>query len=235
MASMKKLLSPLAVALLCISTIASAAPVASSNLGREYLIGSSGLENWSAGIYGGTFQREITFNGFDTELESNRGYFYLGYDVMRWMTPYAALGVSDSKIGGVSGESAEFAYELGVHFNLIDHEMMDSTLMEDRVRVNANVSYGATEASDVRWSELTASLTAGLVNDLDGNKTFVPESIGLYLGPVFSYIRSDEIEANNEVGLLVGLDFYVTPRVVLDINAIIIDDTSVFGGLHFRF
>ena len=55
MTRMKKLLSPLVVALLCVSTLApfaAAAPVGSSNMGREYLVGSSGLENWSSGIYG---------------------------------------------------------------------------------------------------------------------------------------------------------------------------------------
>jgi hypothetical protein len=218
-----------------------ASPIGNSNMGREYLVNSDPLEHWSIGVFGGAGKRGVDLDkGGEATLDITRGMVYLGYDALSWLTPYAALGVTDSSLGGATSDSStKFAYGAGVNLKLLNQEIMDPNLMIDILRINADVYYNGSETETfgktVKWGEFTSSLTLGLINDTRENKEYFPESIGIYAGPIYSYYVSSDFDAQSTIGLLAGLDIFFTKRTSFDISVQLFDETTVNGSLNIRF
>ncbi len=219
-----------------------ASPIGNSNMGKEYLVSSDPLDQWSIGIFGGATKRGIKLDaGGDATLDINRGMIYVGFDALSWLTPFVSLGVADSSISSLSSSdrSNKFAYGLGVNVKLLNQEIMDPNLMIDVLRINADFYYNGSETESfgqtIKWSEFSTSLTVGLVNDTTANKSMFPESIGLYAGPIYSYYISSDFDAQETVGLLAGIDVFITQRTSFDISIQLFDETSVNGSLNIRF
>ena len=68
-----------------------------------------------------------------------------------------------------------------------------------------------------------------------GNKFFNPNSIAIYGGPMFSYIQSDDIEADKEFGFMAGVEVFVSESISLDAGIRQFDGTGFEGGIHIRF
>jgi len=216
-----------------------AAPVANSNLGREYLIGSDSLENWSAGLFTRMGERVISRRGAEVDLEFTKGMAYVGYDVLRWITPYVALGIGDAEIADVDSDGSESELAFGVHFNILDQEIMDPTLVEDRLRINANIYLGMTEAtvdgSTLQWEELAANLTVSIVNDLGGNRSYLPYSIAIYAGPAYSDYRSDDFDMEEAFGFVGGLEIFHTKRISSDVSMEKFESEAFTASINIRF
>lgn len=219
-----------------------ASPIGNSNMGREYLVNSNPLDHWSIGIFGGAGKRGIKpESGGEAKLDITRGMVYVGYDFLSWVTPFAALGITDSSISSLSSSdsSTKFAYGAGINFKLLNQEIMDPNLLIDVLRINADVYYNGSETESlgktVKWGEFSTSLTIGLINDTKANKQLFPESIGIYAGPIYSYYISSDFNAKETVGFLTGLDIFFTKRTSFDISLQMFDETSVNGSLNIRF
>ncbi len=228
------------ISVLNTKTIAS--PIGNSNMGREYLVSSDPLDQWSIGIFGGANKRGIKLDaGGDSTIDMTRGMMYLGFDALSWLTPFVALGITDSDISSISSSdsSTKFAYGIGVNLKLLNQEIMDPNLMIDILRINADFYYNGSETESfgqtIKWSEFSTSLTFGLINDTRANKIMFPESIGLYAGPIYSYYISSDFDAKETVGLLAGMDIFITQRTSLDVSVQLFDETSVNGSLNIRF
>lgn len=239
----------LAMFLFCVAgtRVVSALPIANSNAGRRYLLLTGELSRWSCGIYYEDGEREVEVRGMDTMMQSRKGLVYVGFDVMSWCTAYAIAGPNKTKFGDSDYSDNELEYGGGANVNLLDYDILSPTLYEDALRINAGAQYTFTESEwrgrDVEWRELLATLTVSIVNDLDGNKFFLPESIALFGGPVFSYIDSSSIsgvdgtslKANDKMGFTAGLEFFVTDTVTFDVKLKKFDSESYAAGLHFHF
>ncbi len=219
-----------------------ASPIGNSNMGREYLVNSDPLEHWSIGIFGGAGTRGIKLDkGGNADLDINRGMVYVGYDLLSWITPFVALGITGSDISTTanSDSSSKFAYGAGINLKLLNQEIMDPNLMLDILRINADFYYNGSETEymgdAITWGEFSSSLTIGLINDTRANNNMFPESIGLYAGPIYSYYISSDFEAKDTVGLLAGLDIFFTKRTSFDISVQLLDETTVNGSLNIRF
>jgi opacity protein-like surface antigen len=215
-----------------------AAPRGGSSAGKDYLISSEALAGWRCGAYGGTGNREVEIDHFDRDMRTSMGAAYAGYAVVPWLSPYVSVGVSKTKFDEASSEGNEAALGLGANLNLLNHEILDPALFEDRLCINGAVQYEAMGAKlyddDVQWSDLSAWLTVSIVNDLTGSKIFAPMSIALFGGPMFSYLIGD-VEAKDLVGFTAGIEVFLTQRVSFDVRAESIGDTSVWGGIDVRF
>jgi opacity protein-like surface antigen len=163
---------------------------------------------------------------------------YVGLEVTPWATIFVGGGMGDHQLGMTESDTRH-KLEAGILVNLIDHEILDPTLFEDKLRVNAGASWAYTEAEwvdqDVRWQELTAFLTVSVVNDTTGNKFFNPNSVAVYAGPLFNYIQSDEIELRDELGFLAGIEIFLTESISLDLGMRHISTTGFEGGLRIDF
>jgi hypothetical protein len=228
-------------------TIFSAAPVfaaarAPSNEGRDYVEGARDLSKWSWGAYYDLMKRQVEIDGRELAADLSHYMTYAAYDALPYLVPYVAVGLSDSSFGNSGADDSKFEVALGAHLNLLDHEIADPMLMEDRIRISGNVEYSATSGEywgeDLRWATVNASLTLGFVNDVAGNFLHVPDSIALYAGPMYSTLLGSDIElANSEsdLGLTAGLEVYYTPRVSLYAQANFFDETGVSAGLNVHF
>jgi opacity protein-like surface antigen len=230
----------LAVAVLAVgSTAAVAVPVGSSDLQADYLFGPNIPSFVGCGVYGGVQDREVVVRSFTETLSSSRVMAYLSVEPLSWLTLYVAGGMGRHELGNAPTSSSELEYEAGFHLNLVDRIILDPTLFEDRIRLNTGASIsgarGEWYGDTVDWHEIQASLTLSVVNDVSGNKFFNPESIALYVGPLFSILQGDELEESTQFGLLVGVEVFVSDSLSFNLGMRHIDETGIDAGLHLHF
>jgi hypothetical protein len=214
---------------------------ARSNEGFDYLYRNPSLSRLTAGFYGGNAKREVTLSGsaFETTVSSSRMYGYLGYDITRWINMYAILGANEAELPMQSDADSELLYGAGLAFNLLNHFVREPTPMEDAFRINGDIRFITTQTDSfmqtIRWQEITASLRFSLLNFPTGNKAFRPEAIALYVGPAFSHIQGNVLDATQEFGGVAGLEIFFVDSMSIDLNAEIFESTSVYGGINIRF
>jgi len=235
-------LAVFAVAFIVAALSSHAMPISSSNMGIEYLVRGKDLSKLSLGLYGLQGEREITWNasGVTQTLESSKVLGYVGYDLLHWVTVYAVGGSTESKFGNADAADAETEYGIGFRANILNHFIREPMLMEDVLRVNLSCQYTRSEAdvggADLDWEEISVAATVGIVNHSDNDKLFAPESISLYVGPLYSTFESDDFEAEDEIGAVAGMEiFFMMDTIILDLKVQHFEETSVGGGINFRF
>jgi hypothetical protein len=245
---MKKTHLLIALCLLSASyvTTSFAAARSPSNLSREHIVSSAPLSNWSTGLYYDNAEKEVELkNGSRQLLKSSKTMVYIGYDVLPWFAPYVVAGQNDAKIGyfNSSYEDGSLQYGLGAMFNLLDHEVADPTLIEDRLRLTAGVEYSWTSTDylndELEWTALDASLTASIVNDVAGNILFSPDSIAFFGGLIYSKWGGSDIKGatsnTDEVGYTLGLEVFYTPSVSFSVRGNFLEHTGLTAGINLRF
>jgi hypothetical protein len=224
---------------------AGAFPVGHPNSTRNYIVGLQSLHYWSAGIYGEGCDREVTVDGRNRMLTKTRVMGYVGLDVLPWVTLYGTGGSSALKFGGTEETNdAELEYGGGLNINVLDHEVLDPTLFEDRLRINANVSliHGTTAwdeplaVQEFEWDEVSASVIFSIVNDCEGEKKYVPNSVTVFVGPIYSDYLGSEIEVVDKAGFLAGLEIFYSASLSFNIGIESFGGESGYmGGVHLRF
>ena len=212
-----------------------------SNRGRDYMVGPAELSAVSCGAYLDTLTRDVDIMRMPESMRVSKIMAYVGYDVTSWLTPYLTLGQATTRFD-FDPSSSKLAYGGGLQFNFMDHEVPDPTLLEDRIRLNGNVQYTRTGAedqwgNDLTWGELESSLTVSIVNDLDGNIQFMPDSIAIFLGPMYSGVQSGDIKGGDSsaFGFLIGLEVFYTQRVSLSAQYNKVGEDGFAAGLNVRF
>lgn len=241
---MKKLISILSVVVLSTLTTLSldAQVLGQSNEAREYMVSLDDMHSWSCGFYYKTLDRDLA-GGWQRQVSMTRDMFYVGYDPIDWLTLYVNGGIGKTKVD--KDESANNGvFGAGARLSIIDKEIMDPTLIENRLRVTAGMEYTATQAQ-VRYektdfNEFSANLLLTLSNDLEGNKDYLPNSIALFIGPEYSNYMTDDdtIDEAEALGLLYGMQVFYTESVSLNLSASMYDEAGASGfnaGVHVRF
>lgn len=226
--------------LLLIPTLLQAAPLGMAHSPEEYAISTEPLRPWSCGLIYERIDRELK-NGTDATYTHQMA--YIGYDILRWVRWYGAVGVIDSNFGYTSSDDNNGRYMTGLRFNLIDHEVADPGLMEDRVGLTASFDYASGDVAypsrdeTTTLEEMTASLHLSIVNEVMSDKRFSPESVTAYFGPVFSDLSSDHknLDERDNVGYSIGMDFLYTPSVSVSIMFVKFEELGLSGGFHVSF
>lgn len=236
---MKKDILCLAGVVLLLSGLAprsesSAVPTARSNLGREYLISTDELRPWSCGLYTTSYDRNVN----SLRMRSSKYMGYVGYDFIPWITTYVTFGSHESRYAMDPGESAG-EYGLGASFNIIDQEILDPTLFEDRIRLNGNIQYTLSSirwsGQDTDWNELYASLTLSIVNDLQGDKFFTPNSLALFIGPIYCAPVDTELTVDKTLGFTAGIDCFLNEKITLELGFQQLKNAGITAGISIRF
>jgi hypothetical protein len=211
-----------------------------SNESGDYLNGTGLSHLLSGGIYGGTQDRDMRFgdDSIVVPLESSKAVIYLGLNLRPWLTLFAGGGGAENNLGMVESDST-YVLEAGLLANVIDHDILDPSLFEDRLRLNVGATWSMTKADwygeDLKWQELNAFATISIVNDTVGNKHFSPNSIALYAGPIYSHIVSDDLDADQEIGFMAGIEVFVSESISLDLGMRQFDDSGFEVGLNIQF
>lgn len=243
MAGMKRsrfLCLAVSVCLLISAAQVVAAPIGNSARGREYVVAARDLDEWAIGAFGHLRQRDAEVDGLVGlhELETLRAAGFVSYGLLPWMTVYGTAGLLDAQLDGNDFEEGDLQLGAGLHFNLLYHDIADPTLMEDRITLTADVEYTFNQSeylgNDLEWTDFTAYVLLGLVNDISGTRLYLPYSIGAFFGPVFSDLQGD-ISEDNLFGLMGGLEVFFTRSVSLMAGIDYFDGTGFFGSATIRF
>lgn len=243
---MKKPHFVIVLALVCLMSSfaghAYAGPRNTPDIGREYMATAQDLRNWSVGIYTERTDREIEFRKIDYRLSTEEIMMILGYDLADWLGFYAIGGNMKTEVGKDSGfGDSKAKWGVGLNANLLHHDIMDAMLYEDRIFINATIQYAWMETerfrADVEWEEISGSLTASVVNDIEGNKLYLPKSIALFGGLAYSNLDGDDIDEKDTVGLTGGMEVFFSEKVILYTSVTRFDasDKSFTVGLTARF
>jgi len=225
--------------------IAAAAPRSGGNVGSDFLMGASDKSGWSCGIFyeGRDRHLEIGDNGPTRKVSTDIGAVYIGHTLVKWINVYAFAGMlyADNGTGPLRESDDNFLYGGAVHMDFFLHEIQDPVLMENEIRLSGDAAIYVSEfevfGESRDFQEVKASLTAAIVNHLDGNKLFVPESIGIYGGPVYSQVFGGDLDdgPDDQVGLAAGLEVFHTKRVSYYAGIERFKDTGFTAGLNVRF
>ncbi len=244
MRAMKLLTSLLGATLLFAFTINSqAAPRSATQISEYYLVPERDLAGWSAGIFVRERERDIRFedSALSLSLEETRTAAYVGYQLINWITAYIYGGANDTKPAEsrMSGSGGGTVFGASIEFNLLSHMLKDPELDEDRIRIHSTVSYTRAEAEagllSGNFSEVEADITLSLVNEIEGNKRFLPQAIALYAGGLVSSLQGDLDETGDSSGFKGGVDILFTRHITLSAGVENLDNTGVTGSLNVAF
>lgn len=218
-----------------------AVPLGSSNMGREYLVGAGSPYKWSFGAYVETRERDVAIDRLSSlmSMKSSKIMGYVGYDFLSWFTTYFTAGQHRARIGSSGYADGELECGMGMHFNLLDQEILDPTLFEDKIRINADWQYTTSKTeygSEVKkWRELFLALTISIVNDIEGNKLYLPNSVAVFWGPLYSDIQGGSINEKDKIGFTAGLEVFFTEKISLNLAIESFDEVTHIGGINVRF
>ncbi|MDE0838752.1 MAG: hypothetical protein OSB41_06810 [Kiritimatiellae bacterium] len=206
---------------------------------ENYLITEQDLSGWSAGLYMRDRERDVRVDNsnFPSTLDETRVVGYIGYRLFSWVTVYVHGGQSDGELNGFPGDGPAFGGT--AEFNLMSHLIKDPGLQDDRIRVHSTVSYTSSEAESgsttFDYSEIEADLTVSLINELEGNKAFLPQAIGLTAGGLLSSLQGDLEEDGDTLGYSISLDLLWTEHITIHAGVESLDNTGAFAGVHLAF
>ena len=238
---MKTSLSTLCALLviLGVSLSAKGAPIAGNPNSGAYLMPAPDLSRWSGGVYVHARVRNVNVGGVHLPLYSKRTAGYLGFDVLSWLTVYGTLVDGSHKVGyGTTSGNNE--YGGGVLLSLLNDEIFAPTVLEDVLRLNATIQYTEGDIflfnKSVPFHEVYGALTLHIINEIDGNKLYWPDAIGLFIGPVYSTVKADNLREEQSAGFNLGLEFFFTDRITMNFGTEQIDAQNKYlYGLHIRF
>lgn len=223
-------------------TMSIAEPQQDGNHTEYFIFGTEDLSYWTAGLTMIDRERKVDMTIAHrikpSELSESKIMAYLGRDIFDGVILYGTIGQNTTKFVFYDINETRSEYGLGLHLNILDHEIPDPTLIEDKFRITGTVQYTKTSAdylrTDLEYYNFYSSLVLSLVNDVDGNKFFNVNSIAFYLGLVYSDINSSSISIDNTFGYKLGVSVFYTERVSFEVGIENIDTKGMLMGIHFR-
>lgn len=211
-------------------------PMGSGEEAERYLVSDQYLNRWAIGAYYLDRTRDINTLNRQATMMSTKFMGYIGYEFRYGIYAYLTVGTTDTRFQYLNISDQRAEYGAGLQFNILNHEIPDPTLMEDRITVNANIQYTQFAAdwflNEIEIDEVYGTLTMSIINDIEGNKYFNLNSIGFFFGAAYSHIISSSIDEKTSMGFTAGIDLYLTEKVSFEIGTESIDEGSVFGGIH---
>ena len=214
-------LTGLAAAVLFTATVGNALanPRAAEASGADFIVAADDLSGWHVGGFYRYQSREIDHGYYN--LSRDTFAFHIGRDIVRWFSIYGFVGTTDFDLERSFYDSdIAVTYGAGAWFNIIDQDLLTSTMLETKMRIQACAQISAATPEmggrDYDYTETYATLTFSVINEVVGNKNLWPDAIGLFFGPAYSDFDSDELDATGDrLGMIFGLDVYVARNVSL--------------------
>lgn len=238
---MKKISSVIFVGAVIVSSFFSATqtyalPAGAAQHQGEYFLGDEDLGRWSMGVYYLDREREISTLGYTRRMDSAKTMGYVGYEFIYGLVGYLTAGSADTRFEFLSVKDDHSEYGFGLLFNILDHEIPDPLLMEDRIRINGCLQYTQGGANwintELDWQEYYGTLTVSLINDIWGDKYFNMESIGFYFGAIYSDINCSGFEVESKFGFCSGIEMMITEKVSIDLGMETLDRGAVYAGIR---
>lgn len=220
------------------------------NYPHNYLKTPDSLDRWSVAAIFQNVQREVRIGALEQNIKIRRYVGQVGVNLFEWITIYMEGGsvqLSREFTSADDREKIEGTWSVGTQIRLLEHSFIHPMLIEDRVSIEADVSYSEFTSgflgSELDWEEFTTRLTVSLINDVDGTRGYSPEEVRIFAGPIFSTIQgtyhtfgSPELSEVDDVGFAGGIDIMFTRHCSLIWAAEIYDSKVTQGlGVYFDF
>ena len=206
---------------------------------ENYAISAKDMSGLHFGVMGRGGERTVKEGRFEGALKESRVNAYLGYDLFRWLTVYGFVGISETKSDDFRFEGDTAAsFGGGAWLYLLDDDQLDIMSTFSRFRVNLGAEYAFTDSNELALGQTEAFLTFELLNDTFLVHDMYPSSIGVFAGPVFSYLHGEEIEqdASDAWGFTVGLTLTFSRRTYATVGIdLFSDDNVVYAAAGIRF
>lgn len=215
--------------------MAGATPRAAEGSGMHYAAAAQNLNAFHLGFFYRNHDRDIEVRGLRTELDVNKTGLFVAYDLSRWFSVYVLAAYTEVGLADFPNDDDQTTeFGGGAWVNLLDHDLTDGLLLENRLRLQAlgQVTMADAEVGvyDLSYVEYYGTLTLSVVCEVIGKKEYWPEAIGLYVGPVYNNLDSDDFDAqDNNFGFAAGLDFYLTRKTTLSLGIEKYHDDHVAG------
>ncbi len=196
------------------------------------------LSGWHLAMFAGSSTKYMENDrNIETEIDFTRFNVILGYDVMRWLTVYGLVGAMKEETGLYSKENdTQGLFGVGVWADLIESDQLSRLSDVSSYRLTSGAEYSLANFDDFTWSQIEAFLTFELINELNRTSFIMPETIGLFFGPVVSYVLSDEYDAGDNIGVTVGLNMTMTDDTYITVAGdFYADDRAIYGMVGVRF
>ena len=194
-------------------------PRAAEASGTDFLVAADDLAGWHVGGFYRYQSREISHQ-LDN-LSRDIFAFHVGRDIFRWFSVYGFVGTVDCELEESFMDSdIAITYGGGAWFNIIDQDLLTPLALETKMRIQACAQISGAKpeigGNDYEYTETYATLTFSLINEIVGNKNIWPNAIGLFFGPVYNDLESDDLDATGDkLGMIFGLDVYIARNVSL--------------------
>lgn len=208
-----------AAAMAATGMTALANPRAAEAAGSDFPIAASSLDGFHVGGFYRYQSREV-WKGID-DMNQDSLAFHVGYDLVPWLSAFAFVGTVDTEFDSAFRKADRTVlYGAGAWLNILDHELLTSLTVETKIRLQAcaQASFASPEINgeDCKYNDYYGNITFSIINEVVGNRFIFPDEIGLFVGPCFTKLKSDDIDATGEnVGVIFGLDMIVTRNVSL--------------------
>lgn len=206
------------------------APAPADGTSENYAISAMDMSGLHFGLRGSHGDRTVEFGKREGELELSRVGAYLGYDLLRWFTVYGFVGIANAESDDFFLESdTAVSFGGGAWAYLIDNDQLDIMSTFSRFRVNIGGEYAFTDSNELWLGQAQGFLTFELLNDAFLTFDLYPSSIGLFAGPVFSYLHGDDVtqDVDDAWGLTVGLSMTFARRTYVSGGIDVFSDNNV--------
>ena len=200
------------------------------------------LSRWHLAVYGAGATRNFeSKGGAVVEMDHTRFNAVVGYDISRWITVYGLAGVaeaSEDTVRGSTSDDTAAVWGAGLWANLIQAELLPHMDTITSFRLTSGIEASFSDFDEGAWLQVDAHLTFGIVNEIHSFNHVFPERIGVFAGPVLSYVDVEGLDwdSDNLFGLSVGLDMAFNRKIYVVGGADLFDDdTVVFGMAGLRF
>lgn len=219
-----------------------ASPVASGS--REALFVSDGIEGWSLGVDASSIRRDLAIEGFLDGLESTTYGGFIGWRGVPGLTLYTVLGHADANVG-VDALGDGFYWSLGFQATVWQLDMLDPEFLSGRWSIRLGAEYASADLSSGEWQDVSASLRLQyeiFVESVEATQK-IPYSLALYAGPMYSGLDGnvsvngfgEDFEADEDLGLVAGIELSISHNVLLGIGVEYFDDVTWAGSLRYKF
>jgi len=235
-----------AMALCCTANDASAAMAGAGT--RDSAFYSTTLSSWSVGLNACAEKRDVDRTELGT-LDTRSAAFFLGYDVMDWLTLFGAAGAEELKYPGFKTYGkGQFYWSAGLQANVWRYDIIDPDFLAGTLIFKSAIEYSQHKFDDSNyttkpeWNEwrLDAPFSYEMYVDKQDNLNQTPYSLCLSAGPSVSVI--DGTIRNNlgfkdkrDVGLMGAVDLYLSHNLSLGLLVHYFSDVSMNGNIMYHF
>lgn len=220
----------------------------SESLSGESLIVPPPVEAVSFGLNYDEGKRQINYGSKNIEELYSRSYsFYIGYDITKWCTVFATVGSSSAKLSeNQNFQDGKTKWSIGVNANLWHIEIENPTLFTGRISLKPAIEFAQCNSGanneTLKWTDISGALFLAYEKRIDDPKYSLMEFYGysLYAGPALSLIsgtknNEDDFNEERSLGLIGGLDFFITQNLSIGGQVQSFDEISFGGNIRYHF